>query len=88
MSQYKTPLMHTPRKFASILGKRVYDHAWQITFLNVLGGEVFSLNPYILHGPNPADNGLSEVQECARKTREMNKNLRIHSCKIKYLGTL
>lgn len=84
----KQPLMHTVRKFPSILGKRVYDHAWRITFLNVLGFEVFSLNPYVLHGPNPLDNGLSEIKEVARKTRRDNPAWRIHSCKIKYLGTL
>jgi hypothetical protein len=88
MSEFKTPLMHTPRKFPSILGKRVYDHAWRITFLNIMGGEVFSLNPYILHGPNPIDNGLSEIKECAAKTRAMNPNMKIHSVKIKYLGTV
>lgn len=84
----KFPLMHPIRKFPSILGKRVYDHAWKITFLNAAGGEVFTLAPYILHGPDPADNGLAEIKEMAAKTREQNRSLEIHSCKIAYLGTL
>jgi hypothetical protein len=81
-------LMHPLRKFPSILGKRVYDHAWRITFLNALGGEVFSLNPYVLHGPDPRDNGLAEITEMAKKTREANRSLPIASCKIQYLGVL
>lgn len=88
MSTFKHPLMHPVRKFASILGKRVYDHAWKISFFNRAGAEVFSLNPYILHAPNPNDNGLSEIKECAKKTRAMNPSLHIHSVKIAYLGTL
>lgn len=84
----KFTLLHSARKFPSILGKRVYDHVWRITFFNALGGEVFRIDPYILHGPNPADNGLSEIKECAEKTREMNPSYNIRSCKIAYLGTL
>lgn len=84
----KEKLMHEPRKFPSILGKRVYDHAWRITFLNAAGLEVFSLNPYILHGPDPRDNGLAEIKKMAAKTREENRSLLIKSCKIAYLGTL
>lgn len=84
----KRKLLHPIIPRPSILGKRVYDHAWRIAFLNVLGGEIFSLDPYILHGPDPRDNGLAEIKAMATKTREQNPSLRIHSCKIEYLGTL
>lgn len=86
------PLNHQPRKFRSIsapgLIGRVYDHKWQIRFLDILGIEIFRLDPYVLHGPDRRDNGLAEIKEVARKTRKENPTLPIHSVKISYLGVL